>query len=202
MNPNYAQQREEVLLWMEKTKNVPEEGHVRAETNDKYFLRSGLIHKEGGPAKISDTLINWLIGGKTHNLNGPSAITSEGIFVCTSYGLRHSLELPSIFANGSHEWFKEGVRHREGVLPSRIFQGEAQWFIEGTQLDTVACLNRYAEVRMGCEAGTVPLEWINHIIVSNEHNLFTQVKAFAKENWQDIGMGDQDAVDVLKSFYK
>lgn len=76
-----------------------------------YFNNEGELHREDGPAVISEFSNEWYINGEAHRLDGPAVEWSDGTKEWAVNGLTHRLDGPAFeWNNGIKEWWINGVR--------------------------------------------------------------------------------------------
>jgi antitoxin component YwqK of YwqJK toxin-antitoxin module len=83
---------------------------IEYEGGDKYWYKNGLLHRENGPAVISQYCQIWYLNGRRHREDGPAYIDSH---------------------KERKEWYRKGKLHREDG-PAVIVGSIKQWWWNGT----------------------------------------------------------------------
>ena len=77
----------------------------------------------------------WLEKGILHRDSGPAVITHDGERHYYSHGKHNSRpgDLPAFEgSNGEQIWMRDGIPHRDGDKPARIYPGRYQeWLVDG-----------------------------------------------------------------------
>ncbi len=72
-----------------------------------YYVKNGMIHREGGPAIERNGDKEWCINGRLHREDGPA------------------IE----YANGDKKWWVDGERHREDGPAIEWHNGRKEWYL-------------------------------------------------------------------------
>jgi hypothetical protein len=104
--------------------------------DDVKWFKHGLLHREDGPAVISEGgNTQWYKDGKLHRLDGPAKVHPRNPHKDRWYkdGLLHRDGGPAKADKEVEEWYKDGKLHRtDGPARVRLYGDKrCEWFFEG-----------------------------------------------------------------------
>jgi hypothetical protein len=72
----------------------------------RWVTYNGILHRMDGPAVISDSKMEWWIGGQLHRDDGPAIEYNNGVKVWYIDGKIHRLDGPAVeYSDGHKEWY-------------------------------------------------------------------------------------------------
>ena len=110
----------------------------------RYFNHANQLHCEDGPALIFPNGTGvWYHNGVLHREGGPAVIGSNGRhFEWFQNGVLHRTDGPAVeYADGSREWWLDGVRHTEDA-----WRAATQPAVEMTVAEIEAALGKRIKV--------------------------------------------------------
>ena len=95
----------------------------------KYFMND-ILHRENGPAVITDEYEEWWCNGRVHREDGPAIVYKNGGEEWYKYGLLHREDGPAIIKQDYEEWRLNGFLHREDG-PAMNYGFGKEWYLNG-----------------------------------------------------------------------
>lgn len=88
-----------------------------------------ILHREDGPAFITDTFEEWYHHGKIHREDGPARVWKSGAKSWYHHGVLHRLDGPAVIINRKKiEWWLNGQRYRDiSKFPLPLFLAYIKW---------------------------------------------------------------------------
>ena len=94
----------------------------------KNWHKHGELHRENGPAMVSDGVEQWYYEGMLHRENGPAVSFSNGLLIWYKHGKKHREGGPAV-VHGivRNEWWLDGERHCDDGPAVISFTGDEWW---------------------------------------------------------------------------
>jgi hypothetical protein len=112
-------------------------GIEKGESLTQYFLK-GILHRNDGPAYISDNIQIWYKHGKVSRVDGPAYINRDGDKFWIYENQLHRLDGPAVeLINGDRYWYQYNLLHREegpAIVCSRDIYNKYRnesWYCKG-----------------------------------------------------------------------
>lgn len=118
-------------LWLEKTGLIHREGGpaiIHSDGSLSYLYRSQ-SHRDDGPSFVgADGSEEWYRNGKVHREDGPAIIGPDGDQEWYCNDELHREDGPAIIgADGTQMWYEHGKQHRDGAPASISPDGQEEW---------------------------------------------------------------------------
>lgn len=98
--------------------------------NKMWFNKSGKLHRDGKPAIIGNSIIEYYTNGLLHRIDGPALIHNNNIFEWRINGKRHREDGPAYIGEDVREWYKNGKIHRDDG-PAVEWYDHDEWWVNG-----------------------------------------------------------------------
>jgi hypothetical protein len=70
--------------------------------------------------------------GRLHRENGPALIHANGSHKWYRHGVRHREGAPAcVYVNGTRKWYQDGLRHRDNGPAATYPDGRRIWIVDG-----------------------------------------------------------------------
>lgn len=108
---------------------------VKYANGDKMWFVNGYLHREDGPAYITDLSRVWVCKDKKHRANGLPAVINVWSKEWWENGNLHRIDGPAIeYVYDGKEWFIDGIRHRTDGPAVEWNNGHKEYWLNGVQV--------------------------------------------------------------------
>ena len=116
-------------------------------SGDKFYDKDGYLHREDGPALISNGYVEYRIHGELHREDGPAVIHQNGTEIWYRHGEKHREDGPAFIAKDKNVWYFNGQYHRiDGPAVEYKDGRNPRWCLHGVWITNSKDFKFYSEI--------------------------------------------------------